>query len=110
MILSSRASAQVLAGNQAVEASRQTGFLVVNRLLSHDESDALALTLSAGISRSRAGARHLMRVPAVAALSRDPRLLELARKELGAKPFPFRATLFEKTRSANWLVVWHQDT
>jgi hypothetical protein len=23
---------------------------------------------------------------------------------------PFRATLFEKTLAANWLVVWHQDT
>ena len=23
---------------------------------------------------------------------------------------PFRATLFDKSASANWLVVWHQDT
>ena len=23
---------------------------------------------------------------------------------------PFRATLFDKSPQANWLVVWHQDT
>jgi ectoine hydroxylase-related dioxygenase (phytanoyl-CoA dioxygenase family) len=25
-------------------------------------------------------------------------------------PLPFRATLFDKSAMANWLVVWHQDT
>ncbi|HWZ79653.1 MAG TPA: phytanoyl-CoA dioxygenase family protein [Candidatus Sulfotelmatobacter sp.] len=29
---------------------------------------------------------------------------------MGADAIPFRATLFEKTLAANWLVVWHQDT
>jgi ectoine hydroxylase-related dioxygenase (phytanoyl-CoA dioxygenase family) len=29
---------------------------------------------------------------------------------LGAPPVPYRATLFAKTRYANWLIVWHQDT
>jgi len=36
--------------------------------------------------------------------------MEVARAALGADPFPFRATLFDKSPNANWLVVWHQDT
>jgi ectoine hydroxylase-related dioxygenase (phytanoyl-CoA dioxygenase family) len=29
---------------------------------------------------------------------------------LGTTAVPYRATLFEKTEQANWLVAWHQDT
>ena len=29
---------------------------------------------------------------------------------LGPQAFPFRATIFDKSKDANWLVVWHQDT
>ena len=47
---------------------------------------------------------------AVAALASDPRLLVIARKILGTQAVPFRATLFEKSGRANWLVAWHQDT
>ena len=36
--------------------------------------------------------------------------MELAIVVLGAEAFPFRATLFDKSQQANWLVVWHQDT
>jgi len=38
------------------------------------------------------------------------RLLELARESLGSGATPYRATLFEKSARANWLVIWHQDT
>lgn len=51
-----------------------------------------------------------MAVPQVARLAHDSRLLEIARRQLGKEAFPFRATLFEKSGKANWLVVWHQDT
>jgi ectoine hydroxylase-related dioxygenase (phytanoyl-CoA dioxygenase family) len=34
----------------------------------------------------------------------------MARKVLGDNAVPFRATLFDKSRRSNWLVVWHQDT
>ena len=69
-----------------------------------EEVDVLLSTL-ASASRSRAGARHLMALAAVAALASDPRLLRLAGG--GA---PFRATLFDKSARANWQVLWHQDT
>jgi ectoine hydroxylase-related dioxygenase (phytanoyl-CoA dioxygenase family) len=29
---------------------------------------------------------------------------------LNAAAIPFKATLFEKSRGANWLISWHQDT
>ena len=61
-------------------------------------------------TRSRAGARHLMAEPLIADLASDPRLLTIAANALGATPTPYRATLFDKSPSANWLVVWHQDT
>src|SRR5262249_24538730 len=46
----------------------------------------------------------------VAALASDPRLLNLAREILGGDAVPIRATFFDKSPEANWLVVWHQDT
>jgi ectoine hydroxylase-related dioxygenase (phytanoyl-CoA dioxygenase family) len=36
--------------------------------------------------------------------------MEIAKEVLGEEAFPFRATLFDKSPAANWLVVWHQDT
>ena len=37
------------------------------------------------------------------------RLAELASTLLGAPTLPTKATFFDKTPSANWLVPWHQD-
>ncbi len=36
--------------------------------------------------------------------------MRIAREVLGDAALPFRATLFDKSPTANWLVVWHQDT
>jgi ectoine hydroxylase-related dioxygenase (phytanoyl-CoA dioxygenase family) len=36
--------------------------------------------------------------------------LRIATEILGDGAFPYRATLFDKSATANWLVVWHQDT
>jgi ectoine hydroxylase-related dioxygenase (phytanoyl-CoA dioxygenase family) len=54
--------------------------------------------------------RHAFRHPAVLAVARDQRLRAIAQQVLGCDPFPFRATLFDKSPGSNWLVVWHQDT
>ena len=40
----------------------------------------------------------------------DSRLIEIASGWLGALATPFKATLFDKSTDANWLVAWHQDT
>jgi ectoine hydroxylase-related dioxygenase (phytanoyl-CoA dioxygenase family) len=85
------------------------GFEVIPGVLTDAEAGALCRAASA-FRRSRAGARHLMRDPHVAALAHDRRLLEVASAALGSPAHPYRATLFEKSGKANWLVVWHQDT
>src|SRR5207237_2957701 len=86
-----------------------SGFSMAEGVLSYRECDHLIGELSApSMKRSRAGARHLMGHPAVAALASDSRLLELARLAVGMGATPYRATLFEKSARANWLVVWHQ--
>ena len=65
---------------------------------------------SGGLARSKAGARHVLSVPAVRTLAADDRLIALAEQFVGPGALPFRATLFDKSSAANWLVVWHQDT
>lgn len=87
-----------------------SGFEVVPSVLARTEAPRIAEALSEEtIDRSRAGARHLMHHPAVDCVARDPRLIAIARRFLGASPVPFRATLFDKSADNNWLVVWHQD-
>jgi ectoine hydroxylase-related dioxygenase (phytanoyl-CoA dioxygenase family) len=88
-----------------------SGFVLHERVFSDAECEGLAEALSASrIRRSKAGARHLMSNPLVAALAKDRRLVEIARGWIGQDPIPYRATLFEKTGEHNWLVTWHQDT
>ena len=65
---------------------------------------------ASALSRSKAGVRHMLRVPAVRAIASDRRLLAIAARYLDATPVPFRATLFDKSPTSNWLVAWHQDT
>jgi hypothetical protein len=72
-------------------------------------TDVLGALSSANLQRTRAGARHLLTVPAVQRLTADPRLLAIAKQFVGPVAVPFRATLFDKSPSANWLVAWHQD-
>lgn len=87
----------------------EDGFAIYHLVLKPEECSSL-LSALADVPRSRAGSRHLLRHPAVASLARDVRLAGLARGFLGVTPFPFRATLFEKSPASNWLVAWHQDT
>jgi ectoine hydroxylase-related dioxygenase (phytanoyl-CoA dioxygenase family) len=86
-----------------------SGFDVTPDVMTDVEVHSL-LTAIAGSERSRAGVRHLMRNEAVARFSRKQRLLDLATAALGSPAMPYRATLFDKSPGANWLVVWHQDT
>ncbi|HEX7288475.1 MAG TPA: phytanoyl-CoA dioxygenase, partial [Candidatus Angelobacter sp.] len=58
----------------------------------------------------KAGVRHVLNHPTVSVVAHGPRLLEMARAVLGSTALPFRATLFDKTPEANWLISWHQDT
>src|SRR5438445_8765753 len=85
------------------------GFAIHPGVLASEEVCALLNGLEeAPIGRFRAGARHQLGTPA--AVARDARLLAIAARALGTEAHPFRATLFTKSPSSNWLVVWHQDT
>ncbi|HZS44683.1 MAG TPA: phytanoyl-CoA dioxygenase family protein [Blastocatellia bacterium] len=87
------------------------GYSITDGVLSNAECDDLIDSLTdLGQRRGRAGARHLMSHADIRDLASDSRLLNLAEKSLGRKVVPYRATLFEKSGKANWLVVWHQDT
>ena len=89
----------------------EAGYRITEGVLSAEECDTLGAALAAGqLRRGRAGARHLMAAPEVQALASHARLLHLAAEALGGRAVPYRATLFEKSGRANWLVVWHQDT
>ena len=60
---------------------------------------------TADVDRTKAGARHVMAVPVVRDLASDSRMLRIAREFLGPTAVPFRATLFDKSPGANWLVA-----
>lgn len=63
-----------------------------------------------GLARTKAGARNLLQVPEVRSLASASLLVDIAKRSVGGTAFPFRATLFDKSPSSNWLVSWHQDT
>lgn len=87
------------------------GYAIAEAVFERNEMAELAQSLEASnLDRSRAGARHLMIHPAVSAVARDPRMVEIAKLFLGDSAIPFKATLFDKSPARNWLIVWHQDT
>src|SRR5688500_17082912 len=89
----------------------ELGYLIENAIFSPAECDKLIETLSAvAAHRSRAGIRNLMGVSIVKKVASDRRLIEFARRITGKKLTPYKATMFEKAGTANWLVSWHQDT
>jgi ectoine hydroxylase-related dioxygenase (phytanoyl-CoA dioxygenase family) len=99
------------ARSRLLELVEGQGFAIIPRVLEHDEVARLVEVLAQlTLRRSKAGVRHLLGHAAVAELARKARLLEIARGILGGEAFAFRATLFDKSPNANWLVVWHQDT
>ncbi len=93
------------------ESIAARGFAVIGDVFAHQEISAVKGELAtAPLQRSRAGARHILGNVTVKKLAEAPRLMEIACHVLGADARPFRATLFDKSPTSNWLVVWHQDT
>jgi ectoine hydroxylase-related dioxygenase (phytanoyl-CoA dioxygenase family) len=95
----------------AGECVERNGFAIIRDVLPwQDIAGALSNLEDAALRRSRAGVRHAFDSAGIARFSRNSELLAIARETLGEAAFPFRATLFDKSSAANWLVVWHQDT
>lgn len=89
----------------------QRGFTIPPFRFLRDEMEGLIRELDGSpLRRSKAGVRHALRHDAIRSLAADPRLLSVVGEILGNEATAFRATLFDKSPQANWLVVWHQDT
>jgi hypothetical protein len=94
-----------------VDSLRRQGFALAPYRMAEHEIDALVAGLGeSSLHRTRAGIRHLMNHPAIGKVARYSHLLDIAGSVLGSGAQPYRATLFDKSPSSNWLVAWHQDT
>jgi ectoine hydroxylase-related dioxygenase (phytanoyl-CoA dioxygenase family) len=51
-----------------------------------------------------------MGIPGVSRIAHQENVLATVKGILGEGAIPFRAALFDKSPSSNWLVMWHQDT
>jgi ectoine hydroxylase-related dioxygenase (phytanoyl-CoA dioxygenase family) len=93
------------------ESLEERGFAIIPDLIPENEIFDLSTVFSqSSLRRGRAGVRHAMKIPSVATFANGSKLLRIAKDILGGKAVPFRATLFDKSAEANWLVAWHQDT
>jgi ectoine hydroxylase-related dioxygenase (phytanoyl-CoA dioxygenase family) len=89
----------------------ERGFSILPATFQRHEMEELTRDVQQSeLRRSRAGIRHALRHEGIRDLAVDRRLFNLVREILGQDAVPFRATLFDKSRQANWLIVWHQDT
>jgi hypothetical protein len=87
------------------------GYSITEQVFDRREMARIRETLArAELVRTKAGARHVLRVPAIREIAAHPALLNLAAVFVGTPAIPFRATLFDKSAVSNWLVTWHQDT
>jgi hypothetical protein len=96
-----------------------SGYAVTDVLVSAAACDDLIVALQSlstqhdrPPSRGRhAGVRHLLeRCDAVRTLARSQALRSFVDAVLSPAAFAVRGLFFDKTRDANWLVAWHQDT
>jgi hypothetical protein len=87
------------------------GYSITEQVFDRREMARIRETLArVELVRTKAGARHVLRVPAIRALATHPALVHLAAMFVGTPVIPFRATLFDMSAVSNWLVAWHQDT
>lgn len=93
------------------EAIENDGYAILPGLFSPADFNPIREDLAQrSLQRSRAGVRHALRLDSVQRIANQLSLTEITRTILGPLAVPYRATLFEKSPTANWLVVWHQDT
>jgi hypothetical protein len=92
-------------------ARADPGFSIEHGIFTQHEMQRVRVALAdPRVPRTKAGSRHLMSLSPIRDLASDRRLHAIAARFVGPTAVPFRATLFDKSADANWLVVWHQDT
>jgi ectoine hydroxylase-related dioxygenase (phytanoyl-CoA dioxygenase family) len=65
--------------------------------------------LSARFADTQLPERNLLSIPSIRHLATLQRVREIMEAVVGPKCFAVRGIFFNKTQSANWKVVWHQD-
>jgi hypothetical protein len=94
-----------------LEQVRAVGFASMADVVEPRRLAPLLSAFTRGVGRrNRAGIRHAMSLDSVVDMARGTELIGIASKILGGAAVPFRATLFDKSPTSNWLVAWHQDT
>jgi ectoine hydroxylase-related dioxygenase (phytanoyl-CoA dioxygenase family) len=87
------------------ELVAHAGFAVVPACL----DEAAVKLLSEQFDDARLPERNLLSVPSIQALAISRPVREIMEAVLGPECFAVRGIFFNKTRSSNWKVVWHQD-
>lgn len=77
-------------------------------VITASEAEALATRLSGDLD-GRPGRRLLIEPDIEPLLATTGPVGSIAASLIGAVARPVRAVLFDKTRTANWIVAWHQD-
>jgi hypothetical protein len=83
----------------------QDGFAIVPTCL----DEATVELLNKQFDDTRYPERNLLSVPSVRALAISRPVREIMEAVLGPECVAVRGIFFNKTRSSNWKVVWHQD-
>lgn len=99
---------------EATEIERNGFTVVPNVITAEHVSQLIVVVETADFARSMRGAdvfgaRNILDVPEIAALAREPALIDLVESIIGPDVRPARGIFFDKTPGANWLVAWHQD-
>jgi ectoine hydroxylase-related dioxygenase (phytanoyl-CoA dioxygenase family) len=81
------------------------GFTIVPACL----DEATVECLSKQFDDARHPERNLLSVPSVRTLAKSRTVREIMEAVLGPGCFAVRGIFFNKTRTSNWKVVWHQD-
>jgi ectoine hydroxylase-related dioxygenase (phytanoyl-CoA dioxygenase family) len=89
----------------ALTPIEQDGFAVVRACLDEAAVDRLCEQFD----DTRYPQRNLLSVPSIQGLAVSRPVRELIEPVLGTGCFAVRGLFFNKTRSSNWKVVWHQD-
>jgi ectoine hydroxylase-related dioxygenase (phytanoyl-CoA dioxygenase family) len=92
-----------------VDAIAERGWASTNAVIDAATVESLREVVAPYAIDGRGGARNLLANEEIQALAASPSVHGLAAAVLGDGCFAVRALLFDKTPSANWKVVWHQD-
>jgi len=83
----------------------EDGFAIVHNCLDESAVDRLCVEFD----DRRHPQRNLLSIPSVRQLVKSRQVREIVETVLGPQCFAVKAIFFNKTRSSNWKVVWHQD-